>query len=112
MKSTVMVIILVILCCLAFVAPGSAAKTQNLQVIVMQAHQSTGTNAFLSSYTSAKPVVAVWQPAAIISVPARQTLVSENQLVSTYAALISSGTSFSYPGGMAATMGGGGCGGS
>ena len=111
MKSTVMVMILVILCSLAFVAPGIAAKTQN-QGILIQAHQSTGTNAFLSSYASAKPVVAVWQPAAIISVPARQTLVSENQLVSTYASLISSGSSFSYPGGMAATMGGGGCGGS
>jgi hypothetical protein len=111
MKSTVMILILIILCCLAFVVPGSAVKTGN-QGMLVQAHQSTGTNAFLSSYTSAKPVVAVWQPTAIISAPARQTLVSENQLVSTYAALISSGSSFSYPGGMAATMGGGGCGGS
>jgi hypothetical protein len=104
--------ILVILCCMAFILPVSAAITGNQQGILVQAHQSTGTSAFLASYASPKPVVAVWQPAIIISSPARQTLVSENQLISSYAAFISSGSVSSYPGGMAATMGGGGCGGS
>jgi hypothetical protein len=112
MKSTVIVTILVILSCLAFVVPGSAVITGIQQGILVQAHQSSGTSAFLTSYASPKQIVAVWQPAIIISSPARQTLVSENQLISSYAALISSGSSFAYPGGMAATMGGGGCGGS
>ena len=59
-----------------------------------------------------KPLVVVpWQSAT--SFPElHQTMVPEEQLISQYAALTSSGNGMFYPGGMAATMGGGGCGGS
>jgi hypothetical protein len=112
MKALSLALILIVLCCLVFVTPGSAAKSGNPQGLWVSTYSATGTNAFLASYTSAKPVVTVWQPAILVSTPAHQTLVSENQLLSSYASLISSGSVISYPGGMAATMGGGGCGGS
>jgi len=112
MKSLSIALILIVLCCMAFACPGSAAKPGNQQGMWVSGYSTTGTGAFLTSYSSQKPVVTLWQPAVVVSAPARQSLVPENTLLSSYASLINSGNVFSYPGGMAATMGGGGCGGS
>jgi hypothetical protein len=112
MKALSLALILIVLCCLAFTVPGSASKTLNQHGMLFSQYSSPGTGAFLTSYASQKPVVVVWQPDVVATAPARQSFVPENQLLSSYASLISSGSVFSYPGGMAATMGGGGCGGS
>jgi hypothetical protein len=49
-----------------------------------------------------------WQSMNIPSYD-RETWTSENQLISSYNLLAKNGKGISYPGGMAATMGGGGC---
>jgi len=112
MKAQSLALILIVFCCLALVPPGNAVKSGNQQGTWVSQYSSPGTGAFLASYAYGKPVIAVWQPDVVVTTPARQTFIPENQLLSSYASLISSGSVFSYPGGMAATMGGGGCGGS
>jgi hypothetical protein len=83
---------------------GSAFVTQSNSVASLSAAVPQVKNTI-------KPTVQTWQT---VTVPAynRQTWLPGDQLVSSYALLASSGKGFWYPGGMAASMGGGGCGGS